>query len=180
MSAQSAFALLGFASVTPQGVVAIMFVALSLLVGSVVAASLPTFGLPLSDEGNVGPLDARGRGALLLALAGAVGLPFTPGFYGMFSAVLGASARHPGTVLLLVIGAAFSLGAVAKVLPSALDKAGPGRAIGSMQSWALFGLVISSLLLGIFPATAVDFSGASIRDRIAPADPPGTAEVASL
>lgn len=179
LGAQSAFALLGFASVTPQGVVAILFVALAILVGSLCAAALPTFGLALEDEAGAAELDARGRGALLLALAVAVGLPLTPGFFGMFSAALGASARHPGTVLLLVVGAAFSLGTVANVLPQALGKTGPGRAIGTVQSWALFGLVIVSLLLGTLPATAIDFAAASIRDRIAPADPPGTAEVAS-
>ena len=179
LSAQSAFALLGFASVTPQGVVAILFVSLALLVGSLCAVSLPAFGLALEGEAGVAELDARGRGALLLALAVAAGLPLTPGFFGMFSAVLGASARHPGTVLALVVGAAFSLGAVAKVVPEVLGKTGPGRAVASMQSWAMFGLATTCVLLGVFPATALDFSSSSIRDRIAPADPPGTAEVAS-
>ncbi len=179
LSALSAFALLGFASVTPQGVVAILFVSLALLAGSLSAASLPGFGLALEGEGGITELDARGRGALLLALAVAAGLPLTPGFFGMFSATLGASARHPATVLLLIVGAAFSLGAVAKVVPQVLGRPGPGRAVGSMQSWAMFGIVASSALLGVFPATALDFSAASIRDRIAPADPPGTAEVAS-
>jgi NADH-quinone oxidoreductase subunit M len=180
VAAQSSLALLGFASVTPQGVVAVLFAILSVLLSSVGAASLGSFGAR-SDmlASETSELSARGRGAVALVALACAGMPAFPGFYCAFTATLGATARSPMQVLVLVVAFALIVAAAASFVPPLVaQRTRPLETLQTTHNWAFFALLLSLVLTGVFPATVLDLTTSSIRDRVSAADPPGAAEVA--
>jgi NADH-quinone oxidoreductase subunit M len=180
IAAQASLALLGFASVTPQGVVAVLFGIMSVLLSSVGASALGVFGVRADAlVTETSELSTRARGAVALVALSCAAMPAFPGFYCAFSATLAATARTPLQVLFLVVAFALVVAAAAAFVPPLVSAR--SRATDTMQpahNWALFALLLSMLLTGVFPATVLELVTSSIRDRISAADPPGAAEIA--
>ena len=181
IAAQASFSLLGFSAVAPQGVTAVFFGILSILIASTAAGALVASGVDLTgDARQLKSLDVKRRGALAFALFAAAGMPGFPGFYVLFSGTLGATARHPAAVLVVVIAFAFVAMTVAALVPALIAERGPAQtALTQAQGWAFFILFFAVLTTGVFPATCLDLAANAIRDRAATADPPGATEVAA-